>query len=48
VLGWKPTHQVANLVDASGVEPIGGLVENEKLRIGKQRQGNAEPLAHAL
>ena len=40
-------QEVAQPADALRVEPVGGLVENEDLRVAEQRGGQAEPLAHA-
>jgi hypothetical protein len=40
-------EQVAHPADAGRVEPVGGLVEDQHLRLPDQRGRNAEPLAHA-
>ena len=33
-------------MDAFGIETIGGLVEDQDLRVAQQRRGEPEPLAH--
>ena len=40
-------QQAAHPEDALGVEAVGGLVEDQHLRVAEQRVGDAEPLAHA-
>jgi hypothetical protein len=47
VLVGHPAQQRAQPAHAFGVEAVGGLVEDEDPRVGQQRQGQAEPLAHA-
>ena len=45
-LGDEAANHVPELVDAGWIEPIGRLVQNQELGVGKQAAGNAEPLAH--
>ena len=40
-------QEPANLDDAMGIEPVGRLVENEKLRFVQERNGDRQPLLHA-
>ena len=40
-------QEIADPVDAFRVEPVHGLVEEERLRVPEQRRGDAEPLPHA-
>ena len=42
----KLPQQRAHLADAAGVEAVGGLVEEQQLRLAQQRRGDAEPLPH--
>src|SRR5690606_36201131 len=39
-------EQRTDPADAFGVEPVGGLVEEEDLRVAEQRLRDAEPLTH--
>jgi hypothetical protein len=48
MLGRKSAYQIANLVSTGWVQPIGGLVENEEIRLREQGQRDAQPLAHSL
>ena len=45
-LGDKAADHVPELVDAGRIEPVGRLVEDQELRVGKQAACDAEPLAH--
>ena len=45
--GGQIAQQLAKPVNAFGVEPVGGLIEDEDLRFGQQRGSQAKPLAHA-
>ena len=40
--------EVPDLADLDGVEPDGGLVEDEDVRVAEQRLGDAHPLPEAL
>ena len=40
-------EQAAHPAHALGVEAVGGLVEDQHLRVAEQRVGDPEPLAHA-
>jgi hypothetical protein len=40
------TEQVTHPADASGVQAVRRLVEDQHLRVPYERRGNAEPLAH--
>ena len=44
--GGQVDEQVADLGDARRVEAVDGLVEDQDRRVGQQRQGDAETLAH--
>ena len=44
--GQRP-EQLADPVDALGVQAVGGLVEHQHRRVTEQRRGDAEPLLHA-
>ena len=46
-LGRQASHQLANPADALGVEPVGGLVEDQRAGVAEQRRGDPEPLPHA-
>ena len=46
-LGGELLEQVADPLDPLGVEAVGRLVEDQDLRVGEQRRGDPEPLAHA-
>jgi len=46
-LGLGP-HDIAHLLRPGGVEPRGGLVEDEELRVAHERHRQGEPLAHSL
>ena len=41
-----PRSRVAHPPDAGRVEPVGGFVEDERLRLTNECRGNAEPLPH--
>ncbi len=45
---WLETNTVrtAQPVHALGIEPVGGLVQHERLGIAEQRRGEREPLPH--
>ena len=43
----RPLEQVADPVDALGVEAVDRLVQDQRLRVAEQRRRDAEPLAHA-
>jgi len=45
IMGEVP-QEVTQPLDAFGVKAVGGLVEDEHLRVAQQRGGQAEPLAH--
>ena len=45
-LGGEPLEQVADPLDALGVEAVHRLVEDQRRGIAEQRGGDAEPLAH--
>ena len=47
-LAGQAAQQAAQPVDALGVEPVGGLVQDQGLRVAEQRGGQCEPLPHAL
>ena len=40
-------EHVADPADAFGVEAVGGLVEDDRVRVAEQHTGEPEPLAHA-
>jgi hypothetical protein len=46
-LGRQAAQQVADPLDAFGVEPVDRLVEEQHGRVAEKRGGDAEPLAHA-
>ncbi len=41
------TDHFAKLLDAAGIEAVGGLVEDQEQRIGQQAARDTEALAHA-
>ena len=45
--GWQTGDQLADLVDAGGVQPVGGLVQDEELGLSQQGHGQTQPLLHA-
>src|SRR5450759_5767818 len=45
--GGQVAQQLTEPVDAFGVEPVSGLVEDQDLRLGQQGGGKTEPLTHA-
>ena len=45
--GGQVAQQLTEPVNAFGVEPVGRLIKDKDLRVGQQRGGEAEPLAHA-
>lgn len=46
-LPGKGLHEVADPVDALGVQTVHRLVEHQDLGVAEQRPGDAEPLSHA-
>ena len=46
-LGGEVAHELADLADAGRVEAVGGLVEDQDVRVAEQRLRDAEALAHA-
>src|SRR5438105_2710388 len=46
-LGGQVAQEVAHLDDAGGVQPVGGLVEDQKLRIVEQSDPQAQALLHS-
>ena len=46
-LRGQPLEEVANPLDALGVEPVDGLVEHHCVWIAEQSRGDAETLAHS-
>ena len=46
-LGGHAAQEVAQPADALRIEAVGGLVEDQHLRVAEQRGGEPEPLAHA-
>ena len=47
VLGHEVAQQVEHLVAGDGVEPGGGLVQHEQLRVVREREGQRQLHAHA-
>ena len=45
-LGGERAQQLADPLDAFGVETVDRLVEQQRCRVAEQRGGDAEPLAH--
>ena len=43
----RGAEHVADPADALRVEPVGGLVEDDGVRVAEQHAGEPEPLAHA-
>ena len=43
----EAAHELADLADAGRIEAVGGLVEDQDVRIAEQRLRDAEALAHA-
>lgn len=46
LLAQRP-HRVAHLADAGGVEPVGGLVEDEQVGVLEERRRDGQALLHA-
>ncbi len=46
-LAGEVDEDVADPADALGVEPVGRLVEDHRVRVAEQHAGEPEPLAHA-
>ena len=46
-LAGEVHEHVADPADALGVEAVGGLVEDDRVRVAEQHAGQPEPLAHA-
>jgi hypothetical protein len=46
-LAVQVQQELADLPDALRVEPIGGLVEDQQLRLAQQRHREAQPVPHA-
>ena len=44
----QAAQQASDVPDASRVEPVGRLIEDQQRRTAKHRRGYPEPLAHAL
>ena len=44
--GERPQEVAESSGSPSGSEPVGGLVEDQQIRLAEQRAGNTQPLAH--
>ncbi len=44
---WQITYQLSNLPDPGRIQTIRGLIQDQKIRITKQREGQTQTLLHA-